>query len=171
MSGSAPVQTDLLSEFRVEKSRVGATLTLSNGTAVQGCFFIAGNSRTHAGPESVRDLLNSESGFFPFDAGTPEGPVTILYNRDHLVFAELQDKSEAGRDPGYDVAIEKMATMLMSNGVRLRGAVRIFRPQGSDRLSDFARAPETFRYLEAKHATYIVNVHHLVELAEEPRGL
>ena len=57
--------------------------------------------------------------------------------------------------------------MLMSNGTRLHGAVRVFRPQGRDRLSDFARAGETFRYLEAEHATYIINVHHVVELAEE----
>jgi len=171
MPVSSPAQTDLFSQFRVEKTRVGATLILSNGTAVHGCFFIAGNGRTHPGPESVRDLLNSESGFFPFDSGQPESSVTVLYNRDHIVFVELQDNNEASRDPGYDLAIEKIATMLMSNGMRLRGAVRIFRPQGSDRLSDFARAPETFRYLEAKHATYIVNVHHLVELAEEPRVL
>jgi hypothetical protein len=70
--------------------------------------------------------------------------------------------------PGYDIAIEKIVTALMSNGVRLRGAVRVFLPHGSDRLSDFARAHETFRYLEAENATYIINVQHLVELAEEP---
>ena len=57
--------------------------------------------------------------------------------------------------------------MLMSNGTRLHGAVRVFRPQGRDRLSDFTRAGETFRYLEAEHATYIINVQHVVELAEE----
>ena len=57
--------------------------------------------------------------------------------------------------------------MLMSNGTRLHGAVRVFRPHGRDRLSDFTRAAETFRYLEAEHATYIINIHHLVELKEE----
>jgi hypothetical protein len=155
------------SDLRVEKLRVTAALTLSNGTAVHGCFFISGNSRTHPGPESVRDLLNSETGFFPFDAGRPDSATTILYNRDHLVFVEIQDKDEPRRDPGYDVAIEKIVTILMSNGTRLHGAVRVFRPHGSDRLSDFARAQETFRYLEAENATYIINVHHVVELAEE----
>jgi hypothetical protein len=84
---------------------------------------------------------------------------------------ELKDKGEPCRDPGYDVAAEKMVTMLMSNGIRLRGAVRVFRPHGSDRLSDFARAHENFRYLEAGAVTYIINVHHVVELAEEPSVL
>ena len=141
-----------------------------NGTAVHGCFFISGDSRTHAGPESVRDLLNSESGFFPFEARPSGGSTTVLYNRDHLVFVELQDKNEPARDPGYDVAIEKMVTILMSNGMRLRGAVRVFPPSRERSLERFRRARRTFRYLEAENATYIINVHHVLELAEEPRA-
>jgi hypothetical protein len=168
MSGYPYASPDPSSEFRVEKLRVGATLTLSNGTSVHGHFFISGNSRTHAGPEAVRDVLNAEAGFLPFDVQRPAGSMTTLYNRDHIVFAALEDKDEPRRDPGYDVAIEKIVTMLMSNGTRLRGAVHVFRPHGSDRLSDFSRGPDTFRYLEAENATYIINVHHLIELAEEP---
>ncbi|MEO5742258.1 MAG: hypothetical protein ABIS29_16855, partial [Vicinamibacterales bacterium] len=157
-----------LSEFRVEKSRAEATLTLSNGTSVDGCFFVSGNSRTHAGPEGVNDVLNAETGFVPFEAERPEGgPRTILYNRDHIVFVTLADADEPRRDPGYTVARKRVVTTLMSNGMRLRGAVRVFRPQGHDRLSDFARAERTFWYLEAEQATYIINVHFLVELTEE----
>lgn len=171
MSAYSSAHPDTPSEFRVEKSRAVATLTLSNGTSVDGCFFVLGNSRTHAGPEGVRDVLNGETGFFPFDSMGPEGSTTVLYNRDHLVFVKLEDTDEPRRDPGYEVAIEKIVTMLMSNGTRLRGSVRIFRPHGSDRLSDFTRAHEAFRYLEADKATYIINVHHLLELAEEPPAL
>ena len=168
MPGYPSVPVDPLSEFRVEKSRANATLTMTNGNVVHGCFFLSGTSRTHAGPEGVRDVLNGESGFFPFEAGRSGNSKTVLYNRDHLVLVELEDKGEPSRVPGYDVAIEKIVTALMSNGVRLRGAVRVFLPHGSDRLSDFARAHESFRYLEAENATYIINVKHLVELAEEP---
>lgn len=167
MAGDTSTSFEPLSEFRVEKSRAEATLTLSNGTSAQGCFFISGNSRTHAGPEGIHDVLNGESGFFPFEARKPEGSRTILYNRDHVVYVALADKDEPRRDPGYDVATKRIVTMLMSNGTRLRGGVRVFRPHGSDRLSDFARASEDFRYLESEQATYIINVHHLVELTEE----
>ena len=80
---------------------------------------------------------------------------------------KLGDKDEARSDPGYDVATVRIVTMLLSNGTRLRGAVRVYRPQGRDRLSDFARAAETFRYLEAEDATYLFNVRHVLELAEE----
>lgn len=168
MPGYPSVPVDPLSEFRVEKSRANATLTMSNGNVVEGCFFLSGASRTHAGPEGVRDLLNGESGFFPFEAGGSGESKTILYNRDHVVLIELLDKGEPSRVPGYDVAIKKIVTALMSNGMHLRGAVRVFLPHGSDRLSDFARARESFRYLEAENATYIINVQHLVELSEEP---
>jgi hypothetical protein len=167
MRRSAAVQP--VSEFRVQKSRAEATLTLSNGTSVHGYFFTSGNSRTHVGPEGVKDVLNSETGFVPFDVDRPNGFETVLLNRDHIVCLQLADRAEARRDPGYDVATERTVTMLLSNGSRLRGTVRVFRPQGRDRLSDFARADETFRYLETENVTYIVNVGHLIELAEETR--
>lgn len=167
MAGHLSAPPETTSEYRVEKSRAGATLTLSNGSSAHGAFFISRNSRTHAGPEGVKDVLNGETGFFPFDARRPEGSRTILYNRDHVIFVALSDKHEPSRDPGYDVAVKRSVTMLMSNGTRLHGVVRVFCPQGRDRLSDFAREQETFRYLEAEHATYIINVHHVVELTEE----
>jgi hypothetical protein len=151
----------------VEKSRAEATLTLSNGMSMRGCFFVSGNSRTHAGPEGVKDVLNSETGFVPFEVSRADGRATLLLHRDHIVFLELADKTEVRRDPGYEVATERIALMLFSNGTRLRGAVRVFRPKGRDRMSDFARAEETFRYLEAERATYVINVRHVLELAEE----
>jgi sRNA-binding regulator protein Hfq len=167
MPTQSNVAVQQISEFRVEKSRAGATLMLSNGMCMQGHFFVAGNSRTHAGPEGVKDVLNAEDGFFPFEVEDCGNSDTVLLNRDHVVFLELADIAEARRDPGYDVATERIVTVLFSNGVRLQGAVRVFRPQGRDRLSDFARAQETFRYLESDDATYVFNVRHVIELVEE----
>ena len=161
------VQAESSSQFRVEKARVPATLTLSNGAAVTGAFFVAGSSATHDGQERVHDVLNAETGFFPFEVTGTDGPRTALYNRDHVVLVALASTDEARRDPGYDLATPRAVSMLLSNGLRLRGSVRVYRPQGRDRLSDFARATECFRYLEAREGTYLVNVRHLLELAEE----
>jgi hypothetical protein len=158
--------TSPVSQYRVEKVRVHATLTLSNGTSVHGSIFTSGRSRTRSEPEGVKDVLNGETGFFPFEVTGADGPRTILCNRSHIVFVRLADRSEPYRDPGYDIATRRLVGMLMSNGVRLRGAVRIFCPEGRDRLSDFARANEAFRYLETEDATYIINVEHLVQLEE-----
>jgi len=166
MSAFSPAQS--LSEYRVEKSRTDASITLSSGLTVHGCFFVAGSSRSGSGPERVKDLLNSESGFFPFETSAFGGATrTNLYNRDHVILVELADKREAHSDSGYDVAHPRAVTMLLSNGARLHGLVRVHRPHGRDRLSDFARASEPFCYLETERTTYLVNVRHLIELAEE----
>ena len=93
--------------------------------------------------------------------------MTILYNRDHVVFVELADKDEPRRDPGYDVATEKIghdADVQRHAASRRRPCVS---PAGTRSLERFRAGAETFRYLEAENATYIINVHHLVELAEE----
>ena len=60
----------------------------------------------------------------------------------------LEEPIEAQLDPGYSVATERAVRMLLSNGERVEGQVRVYRPSGRDRLSDYARAPEVFRYVE-----------------------
>jgi len=56
--------------------------------------------------------------------------------------------------------------MLLSNGRTIAGTVRVYRPAGRDRLSDYARLPEPFRYVETADGALIVNCAHIVELRE-----
>jgi hypothetical protein len=154
------------SKYRVVKQRTDAVVTLSSGLATQGCFFIAGGSSRHRGPERVGDLLNSETGFFPFEIHLVGRARTVLYNRNHVVMVALTD-DEARRDPGYDVATRWFVSILLSSGQRIAGAVRAYGSEGHDRLSDWARAPESFRYVEtADDMTLIINVAHIIEISE-----
>jgi hypothetical protein len=156
-----------MSEFRIEKRRAGAALMLTTGETVRGCFFLASSSAAHGGPERVADLLNAETGFFPFELNAESNPYTVLYNRSQLVLVTLlEDTVEAQLDPGYNVATERVVRVLLSNGRTVDGSVRVYRPTGRDRLSDYARAPERFRYVETADATMIVNTAHIVELRE-----
>ena len=153
-----------MSEFRFEKQRVSATLTLAPGTSVSGSFFVAGQTSTHEGAERIGDLLNAQAGFFPFEL---RDGTTVLYNRSHLVAVALEPGiSEAERDPGYDVATHRNVGMLLSTGMRVKGRVAVYAPQGRDRLSDYARAPEAFRYVVTQKNTLIINAAHIVELTE-----
>jgi hypothetical protein len=157
------------SAFRFEKMRTDATVTLSTGPSERGCFFVAGGSPLHEGPERVSDLLNSEDGFFPFEIHGAGGTRTVLYNRAHVVMVALtNDNAEASRDSGYDVATQRVVSALLSNGQRVVGTVRVYRPAGRDRLSDWAHQPETFRYVETRDMTILVNVAHIVEVSEVP---
>jgi hypothetical protein len=156
-----------VSQYRVEKRRAGAALTLTTGATVRGCFFLAGSRASHGGPERVADLLNAEIGFFPFELNGDSTTSTVLYNRTQLVVVTLLDNTaEAQLDPGYSLASEREVRMLLSNGETVEGRVRVYRPAGRDRLSDYARVPETFRYVETDDATVIVNFAHIVELRE-----
>ena len=155
-----------MSQFRIEKRRADAELTLATGKTVHGSFFLAGSSAKHVGPERIGDLLNAEAGFFPFEIGPNEAD-TLLVNRAHVISVRLLDRAdEPQHDPGYAVATARRVAMLLTNGTILTGTVRVYRPQGRDRLSDYARSPEIFRYLESTEGTYIVNSAHIVDIAE-----
>jgi hypothetical protein len=164
---SADVSARAQSQYRVEKTRTEATLTLSNGSSVRGYFFVSENSAEHAGRERITDVLNGDMRFLPFEVKRPNGSQTILFNRDHIVMATLHDGDEARQDSGYSVATHRRVSILLSNGDRLHGMITIYRPQGRDRLSDFDRTGERFKYVETDRNTFLVNVTHIVQLLEE----
>ena len=156
-----------MSEFRVEKRRAEATLTLTTGITVRGCFFLAGARATRSGPERVADLLNAETGFFPFEFRGERAAHTVLYNRAQVLFVTLVEETvEPALDAGYNLATEREVQMLLSNGHLVAGNVRVYRPSGRDRLSDYARLPEAFRSVETADGTVIVNCAHVVEFRE-----
>jgi hypothetical protein len=153
-----------MSEFRFEKLRVPAELTLQSGPPVAGTFFVSGSASDHDGPERVGDLLNAEPGFFPFQRA--DG-TTTLYNRAHVLVAALGSQTrEAQAEPGYAVAKKLGVTLRLSNGQAISGSVPVYRPRGRDRLSDYAQAGATFRYLLTDHGELLVNAAHIVELRE-----
>jgi hypothetical protein len=150
-----------MSEYRIDKERRSATLTLSDGRLISGSFFVAGSSLSHNGPERVKDVLNGESAFFPFEVGVQAG----LYNRDQVVVVRLSN-DEAHSEAAYEVAKRQSVSIQLSNGARLIGLVRVYCPRGHDRLSDYTRANETFRYVETSDALLIVNFRYVLELIE-----
>jgi hypothetical protein len=156
-----------MSQFRVEKRRAHAELTLATGEMVRGSFFLASSTPTQVGPERIADLLNAAKGFFPFDPAGDADSGTILVNRAHVVAVRLLEPSaEARDDAGYELATERRVAMTLVTGARLEGSVRVYCPQGRDRLSDWARSADAFRYLETADTTFIVNTAHIVDVRE-----
>jgi len=147
------------SAFRFEKRRIEAGISLVGGDTTHGSFFVAG--------ERVVDLLNQETGFFPFAIQTGDTTQTVLYHRTHVITVSLPE-SEAPRDAAYAVAKRRDIWIVLSDGRRVRGVVRVYRPEGRDRLSDWARQPETFRYVDTDEGPLLVNISHIVAVTEEP---
>ena len=140
-------------------------VTLSSGQSALGSFFVSGGTARHAGPERIGDVLNGEAGFFPFEVDEDGRLRTVLFQRDHVVMVALT-QNEASSEPGYAIATRRSVSLLLTNGRRISGIVRVYRPEGRDRLSDWAHHGERFRYVETSHTTILVNVDHIVEARE-----
>ena len=152
-----------MSEFRVEKRREAADVTLVTGATISGAFFLGGSSPMHTGPERVGDVLNFEPGFFPFEANGE----TSLINRAHVLKVSLPPQMiEAELDPGYEVATRRHVKVLLTTGETITGHVAVVRPPGHDRLSDYAQIEERFRYVELADRTMLINAAHIVALTE-----
>ena len=152
-----------MSEFRIEKRREAADVTLITGATVSGVFFLAAFSQLHSGPERVGDVLNFSPGFFPFEANGE----TSLINSSHVLKVLLPPQMiESQLDAGYDVATRRHVKVLLTTGEVITGHVVVFRPPGRDRLSDYAHIDERFRYVELPDRTVLINSAHIVALTE-----
>jgi hypothetical protein len=151
-------------DFRIEKVRVAATLTLSNGERLTGSLFLGADARRQ-GRERVDELLNGEPGFLPFERDQAMRPQVALYNRDHIVLLEFFE-NDARTVPGYEVATRHHVSVVLSTNQRFSGLVSVHQSQSYDRLSDWARDPTTFRYVETDVATLLVNAGYITALIE-----
>jgi hypothetical protein len=155
----------VVSEFRFEKRRTQAVLWLVTGERINGCFFTAAGSTRREGAERIGDLLNSETGFFPFEVEVDGVGRAVQYNRVHVSAVQVFD-DEARRDSGYEVATRRMVSILLASGRRIEGTVRVYRPGGRDRVSDWTRESAVFRYVEGPDVTLLVNASHIVSVTE-----
>jgi len=158
-----------VSAYRVEKLRSHATLTLSSGESVEGCFFLSQASAHLTGPERVGELLNSETGFFPFELHGSGAPRTVLLNRSQVLTVALAE-NEARSVPGYDVATRYLVSVGMTRGPRVMGEVCVYGRDGHARLSDWTREPDAFRYVECEGTTLLVNIRHVIDVSEAPHS-
>lgn len=156
-----------MSEFRVEKRREAADVTLVTGATLAGDFFLADSSPGHAGPERVGELLNHENGFFPFESGGR----TSMINRANVVKVSLSRQLiEPQLNAGYEVAPRQHVKVLLTTSEEITGDVVVFQPDGHHRLSDYAHVPESFRYLELDDRTLLINSAHIVAMTEVTRS-
>jgi hypothetical protein len=155
-----------MSDLRIAKRRVTATVTLAGAAPLAGSLFLAEQAATHAGPERLLDVLNGPPGFLPFEMASPGGTrQTLLLNRAHIASVHADCASgELADDQGYQVAVKKFVLVHFAGGEELRGVLRIARPAGRDRLSDAVRDEAGFRYLECEGGVLAVNLAHVVRI-------
>ncbi|MBK5296749.1 MAG: hypothetical protein JJE40_06280 [Vicinamibacteria bacterium] len=155
-----------MSDLRIDKRRVTATLTLNGGDHLIGSLFLAEQAASHAGPERLLDVLNGPPGFLPFESVSGPGVrQTRLVNRAYIVVVETDSAlDDLADDPAYQVAVKKSVLLHLASGEQLRGVLRVERPVGRDRLSDAVRDDTGFRYLETAGGVLAVNLAHVVRI-------
>ena len=155
-----------VSELRVHKTKTEAEITLAGGSIRSGWFFLAESPMSPTGHERIIDVLNGASGFVPFAAEREGEFETTLVNAAHVVTAWPKGALGRTQDPGYAVSTPRLVSLLLSTGERVTGCVQVAHPPGRDRISDYTRVPEQFRYVEMRDRVIIVNMAHVVELSE-----
>lgn len=153
------------SPFRMNKRRVDATLTLTTGRTVRGSFFVAETTVLGDSPERIDDLLNTTPRFFPFERVENGQQRVALYSIEQVAMVTLFGQ-QAREVPGYEVAKVRHVSLLLSGGDRLSGDIRVYQPDGRNRVSDWSHEPAAFRFIETEHGTLVVNINHVVEIIE-----
>lgn len=156
------------SPFRMDKRRIEARLTLTTGSTVEGSFFLGDTTVAGDGPERVDTLLNHATGFLPFERAQDGQRQVVLQSVDHIALVTLFH-GEAQEVPGYEVARVRAVALQLSNGARVSGHIRVYQPDGRNRVSDWSQEPSAFRYLETEQGTMLVNINHVVEIIELER--
>lgn len=148
-----------MSQYRVDKDDVGATLHLADGSTVRGSLFLSPFSPTRSGPQTVAELLAEAGAALPF--ATPEGKF-VLVGTAAVAAVALHD---AGAD-GERFWSRAPVSLRLAGGHAFRGALLLEEGAGH-RLSDAVRAPEPWLLVEAAHALLWIAKAHLVTLEPE----
>lgn len=156
-----------MSAYQIEKRRTQVRITMATGTSVVANVFLADATPSGRHPERVGDLLNADRGFFPAEVQDPSATRVSLFNRDHVVTVRLEEPElELDLDASYAIAPRRRVAFVLSNGDLLFGEMHVVAPEGHMRVSDFASTAERFRYLDTADGTYVVNLDHVVEIAQ-----
>src|SRR5688500_12448840 len=111
-----------MTDLRIDKRRVTATITLAAGERLTGALFLAEQAATHAGPERLLDVLTGPPGFLLLEAVSPIGErQTVLLNRAYIAVIDadcaLDDLAD---DYAYQVAVQKSVLLQLVNGEEIR---------------------------------------------------
>jgi hypothetical protein len=156
-----------MSDFRIEKRLVEATVLLDTGARRVGAFFLTETVGAHLGPEGLHDLLNGPDRFIPFRVAAADGypEHDVILNRARVVVIRL---GEDARDPAAEMSLgispRRYAKLVLATGDEVAGNLRISLPAGRDRVSDYANSGDAFARVEQPAGPVFVNLDYVVEI-------
>lgn len=135
---------------KVAKQTRSVLVRLATPPELEGTLFLGLYEATHAGPQTVGDLLNGEDPFIPLKTS---GGVRLL-NVDQIVCVRTPFEGEA--DELMTLGERHAVTLTLIDGTSLKGDIYIALPEGHRRPKDFFNhAPKFFPLFKDDQLFYI----------------
>ena len=148
--------------MKIVKFRQRATILFSTQGSLDVNLFLSYQAESHAGHETILDLLNSQRAFIPAeDVLTNE---ILLIGKTRIVSVTLYERNEAGENPGF---IELPVILELLNGEMVEGSFFTDLPEGRKRLSDYLDLTEQFICLQKGEDDLIVNKSFILSVKEK----
>ena len=109
-------------------------------------------ARTHPGLSGSASCSTPKRGFFHSKC-TTSGRRGRCCSTARRLSRSRSPKTRRAAIRATTSATRRVVGLRLSNGRRVVGTVRVYRPEGRNRLSDWARHPEHFRYVETGETT------------------
>jgi hypothetical protein len=136
--------------YHVDKLECPVTLFLQDGLVREGVVFLSPFSPSHAGAQTLLELVNEEAPFFPFRRD--DGSFSLV---NKALVSHLRFQAPPPEDWPLGHRIE--VSLAFAGGEVLRGTLTVQAPEGKDRLQDFLNLRQTFIQIDCGDAHYLVN--------------
>lgn len=146
----------------IPKRQVAVRLRLTNGERLEGGVFLDYIDPIHRGEQTLLDMFNSESPWFPLR--TVDGVEVV--NRRQVLLVEPGDgiPPELVRKDSAAVFRRERVTLRVGDGLVLSGLIAMDLPDEFSRVSDFLNFPEDFFAVERSEGPALVSKHHATAL-------
>lgn len=141
----------------IDKTRVHLDIAEPGREPMRGVVALAPGTRSHSGPETVLDLLNSSARVIPVNR--PADGTTVLFTRLQIswVLAGSQVQRERIWPGTYRITKEERVLVEMEDGSLLAGRIQMELPDHLNRASDFLNGEGDFFPLIARAGIYVIN--------------
>jgi hypothetical protein len=160
--------------YRIPKLPVNVVIGMEGGESLEGQLHLLPVAETHDGRERIVEMLARPRRFFPLTGRND----ARLVNKDRIVTVTVADPLDAGwvdRDeeslldgPGseeYPEVRMECRVIGIDDGPRtFRGAVRIIRPPGQQRVMDFLNDERPFFPLKIDNEILLINKKYLLDV-------
>lgn len=142
-----------MSVYRFEKSELPVVIFQADGSVMKGVVFLSASAYSHAGQQTLLDLMQEPGSFFPF---RNEAGAFCAVNKQAIT--HIRFDPAAGPVEGQALGDRVDVDIKFVGGEQLSGTVTIEMPEGRNRLCDFFNALKDFFQLQNQETFYLVNV-------------